>query len=587
MATSIGLSWRNLRAELVERDSRRVLLDSASGDAAPGRVLAVIGPSGSGKTTLLHMLAGRLEATRKVHCSGSLSPVPSAAAPASFVHQDDYFHSRLTVTEVINFAAALRLPPSTAAKAATTIIRAMGLQDVASSVVGGGKVRGISGGERKRLAIGCELCVASAASAGLFADEPTSGLDSFQALRIVQALQSAATNGRRVVALSMHQPSARLLECVDDVLLLGAGGTTLYIGPVAGMIRTLERNTGTEQPRMLAPAEWALELASIEPQAEEESGRLVAALATAWRAQRSNPPPVAAAPAEAVFERAAVTVQLRWCLWRAWRQATASMGLLAMRTFGTLMTGVVFGMIFWQLPLRAIKARVGLLQVLANFAAMTATLRSVRVLQDGEAAVVRRERAAGKLRLAPYFIGKVLAELPLNLLLPALLTAVIHHMTGLAGPLPQMALLVSLETVAANALGFLVGASAPSLDVGLEAAKAIGTIATVFGGLYFDEGTLPWVLRWMPRASLVRLTWDGTLCYEMNALGALKLKGMPPAAKLIADQGVKSSEPGDVAWELFCIACTLYTLAFCALAARAPRFQRLSQGSPGAKSKSE
>ena len=103
------------------------------------------------------------------------------------------------------------------------------------------------------------------------------------------------------------------------------------------------------------------------------------------------------------------------------------------------------------------------------------------MLQDGEAAVVRRERAAGKLRLAPYFMGNVLAELQLNLLLPVLLTAVIHHMAGLAGPLPQMALLVSLETVAANALGLLVGASAPSLDIGLEAAKAIGTIATVFG----------------------------------------------------------------------------------------------------------
>ena len=101
--------------------------------------------------------------------------------------------------------------------------------------------------------------------------------------------------------------------------------------------------------------------------------------------------------------------------------------------------------------------------------------------------------------------------------------------------------------------------------------------------MYFDESTLPWALRWVPRTSLVRLTWDGTVCYEMNALGDLRLKGMPPAAKLIAEQGVKSSAPGEVAWELFYIACTLYTLAFCALAARAPRFQRLSQGSADAR----
>ena len=60
------------------------------------------------------------------------------------------------------------------------VLVAMGLAEVATSVVGGGKVRGISGGERKRLAIGCAL-LAEDMNAPLFADEPTSGLDSFQA----------------------------------------------------------------------------------------------------------------------------------------------------------------------------------------------------------------------------------------------------------------------------------------------------------------------------------------------------------------------------------------------------------------------
>ena len=97
------------------------------------------------------------------------------------------------------------------------VLVAMGLADVATSVVGGGKVRGISGGERKRLAIGCAL-LAEDMNAPLFADEPTSGLDSFQARRIVEALGKSARGGEgRAVVLSAHQPSARLLECFDDV----------------------------------------------------------------------------------------------------------------------------------------------------------------------------------------------------------------------------------------------------------------------------------------------------------------------------------------------------------------------------------
>ena len=391
------LSWRDLRAELAGKDGNRTLLDGACGDATPGRVLAVIGPSGAGKTTLIQMLAGRLEYSKHVRVSGTLDPLPSATAPASFVYQDDAFHSRLTVQEVLRFAAAMRLSPDVAAARAAEILQAMGLQDVASSVVGGGKVRGISGGERKRLAIGCELCVTEASTAGLFADEPTSGLDSSQALRIVHALSSVASAGAgRVAVLTMHQPSARLLSAIQDVLLLGAGGQTLYLGPVDGMLGSLEHSlecapsagaaSGTPLP-LFAPAEWALELASVEPSSEEASKARIRTIAREWRAsvgRRNNGrldslvrPPGAPALEAAVLRRAPATVQLRWCLWRAWRQATASASLLGMRAFSTACTGAVFGIIFWQLPPRAIKARVGVLQVLANYSGMTAALRSV------------------------------------------------------------------------------------------------------------------------------------------------------------------------------------------------------------------
>ena len=48
-----------------------------------------------------------------------------------------------------------------------------------------------------------------------------------------------------------------------------------------------------------------------------------------------------------------------------------------MRVFGTVATGVVFGCIFWRLPADATRAREGVLQVLCNYAGMTAALRAV------------------------------------------------------------------------------------------------------------------------------------------------------------------------------------------------------------------
>lgn len=56
-------------------------------------------------------------------------------------------------------------------------------------MIGGSFVRGVSGGERKRVCIGNEIIINPSL---LFLDEPTSGLDSTTALRIVKMLQDIA-----------------------------------------------------------------------------------------------------------------------------------------------------------------------------------------------------------------------------------------------------------------------------------------------------------------------------------------------------------------------------------------------------------
>lgn len=259
-----ALVWQNLTVKLLAKREQRTLLAAAAGSAYTGRVLAIIGPSGAGKTTLLQTLGGRLEHSSKLHLSGTVEPINEK--PSAFIHQDDAFHGRLTVEETLRFAGALRLPADQLAAHVAHVLLEYSLTEVASSVVGGAKTRGISGGERKRLAIGSALLAADAL-APIFADEPTSGLDSFQAQRITASLRSAALNRGhgRMVVLSVHQPSARLLECFDDVVCLGAGGVTLYYGTRSGMIDELERATGLKRPLDLSPAEWALEVASVDP----------------------------------------------------------------------------------------------------------------------------------------------------------------------------------------------------------------------------------------------------------------------------------------------------------------------------------
>ncbi|PRQ33022.1 putative xenobiotic-transporting ATPase [Rosa chinensis] len=101
----------------------------------------------------------------------------------------------------------------------------MGLQDCAHRLIGNWHLRGISGGEKKRLSIALEILTKPRL---LFLDEPTSGLDSAAAFFVVQTLRYIAKDGRTVIS-SIHQPSSEVFALFDDLVLLSSG-QTVYSG---------------------------------------------------------------------------------------------------------------------------------------------------------------------------------------------------------------------------------------------------------------------------------------------------------------------------------------------------------------------
>ncbi|CAL0334246.1 unnamed protein product [Lupinus luteus] len=194
----------------------RRLLNGLSGYAEPNRIMAIMGPSGSGKSTLLDALAGRL--SRNVIMSGK-----------AYVTQEDILLGTLTVRETISYSANLRLPATMTKEEINDIVEGtimeMGLQDCADRVLGNWHLRGISGGEKKRLSIALEILTRPNL---LFLDEPTSGLDSASAYFVVQTLRNIAHDGKTVIS-SIHQPSSEVFALFDDLFLL-SGGQTIYIG---------------------------------------------------------------------------------------------------------------------------------------------------------------------------------------------------------------------------------------------------------------------------------------------------------------------------------------------------------------------
>jgi ABC-type multidrug transport system ATPase subunit len=94
-------------------------------------------------------------------------------------------------------------------------------------MIGGGLIKGISGGERKRTSVGVELVTRPAL---VFLDEPTSGLDSFSAVQLCQVLKKVANAGSSVL-FTIHQPSSEIFDSFDRLILLNKG-RVMYQGPV-------------------------------------------------------------------------------------------------------------------------------------------------------------------------------------------------------------------------------------------------------------------------------------------------------------------------------------------------------------------
>nr|GAT55146.1 ABC transporter protein [Mycena chlorophos] len=211
----------------------RVLLDNISGTVKPGQVCAIMGASGAGKSTFLDILARK--AKRGVvggttYVNGREVADEQFKAVTGFVDQEDTLMSTLTVYETVLYSALLRLPRdmSYEAKKFRTLetMNELGILGIKDSRIGGVGHRSISGGEKRRVSIACELVTSPSI---LFLDEPTSGLDAYNAFNVVESLVSLARDYNRTVLFTIHQPRSNIVALFDQLILL-ASGKLVYAG---------------------------------------------------------------------------------------------------------------------------------------------------------------------------------------------------------------------------------------------------------------------------------------------------------------------------------------------------------------------
>ncbi|KAJ4992514.1 ABC transporter [Stagonosporopsis vannaccii] len=284
----LDIEKRALRSQ-----TTKSILNPLTAEFQPGSLNVIMGPSGSGKTSLLNSMAGRLkdDFSTRYKTFGTMSF--NGLAPSedvvhsicSFVTQDDdALLASLTVRETLRYAAGLRLPKwmsrQQKMQKAEEILLKMGLKDCADNLIGNDLIKGISGGEKRRVTIAVQILTEPRV---LLLDEPLSGLDAFTALSIMDVLLGLAHEGRTLI-VTIHQPRSDLFAHFGNILLLARGGHPVFAGPATQMLSHFATQ-GYDCPRHVNPADFALDLITVDLQhaeREEASREKVRRLIDAW-----------------------------------------------------------------------------------------------------------------------------------------------------------------------------------------------------------------------------------------------------------------------------------------------------------------
>ncbi|OIV96999.1 hypothetical protein TanjilG_25824 [Lupinus angustifolius] len=530
------------KAEQRLRSVKHVLKD-VNCKVKPCEIMAIVGPSGAGKSSLLKILAGKVSPQ-----SGSIlmnnKPVDKAQFRkiSGYVTQNDTLFPLLTVEETIMFSAKLRLnlPREQICLRVKSVIQELGLSHVARSRVGDERVRGVSGGEKRRISIGVEVIHDPKV---LILDEPTSGLDSASALQMIDTLKVMSDSRGRTIILSIHQPGFKIVKLFNSMLLL-VNGSVLHHGSVdlldvnlrlMGLelplhvnvvefaiesIETIQRQQKYQQVQLRAPHRLPVTVQQKKGDDQGESRSSKFTLQQLFQQSRVTDAEIINVemdfPYEYANSRFRETVIL---IHRFSKNIFRTKELFAFRTIQMLISGLVLGSVFCNLKYGIVGARerVGLFAFILTFL-LSSTMEALPVfLQERE--ILMKETSSGSYRVSSYAIANGLVYLPFLLILATLFTMPLYFLVGLNKNFTaflHFLLLIWLILYTANSVVVCFSALVPNFIVGNSVISGVIGSFLLFSGYFISKKEIP--KYWLPMhyISLFKYPFEGFLINEFS-----------------------------------------------------------------------
>ncbi len=528
-----GVGSSNTNSSSSKRVERN-LLYNVVGHAEKGQMLALMGASGAGKTSLLDCIS-----LRNHRFEGNVyldkQPVDQHFfSTTAYVHQVDLFFATLTVREHLTFHAMVRVKQEVAVadrlRRVDEVIDAVNLRKCAESLIGGPQafIRGISGGERKRLSVATELLSDPEI---IFADEPTSGLDAFMALSVCKILKGVASSGKLVVCV-IHQPSSEIFELFSHLILL-ARGQTAYSGPRAQAVDYFAAQLGLECPQFYNPADYLIEKLAVnvlleKPEVPIEDilrayqGSDLALQNKAWLDEVEDGPGLSVASLVSSREFPATSwTQFAESYKRTVRSYAREPVLAKVRFGQAISMGLILGLVYLQQPFdsSATKNRLGAIFLLIMNQSI-ASMFTVSQVIPKDMAVFMREYLTSANRPSSYFLGLSLAEVPYQVLFPCIFGSIAYWLIGFAPEAVRFFTFLLTLVLMANAscsLGYALSTLTGHDGVAVALGPVLMLPMSLYAGVLHSSDNVPWYFVPLDKVSMIKYAFQAIVVNEYGS----------------------------------------------------------------------
>lgn len=520
----VTLSWSDVTVTTTARTNCKIrketcsktILNSVSGEVRPGKLVAIMGASGAGKTSLMNVLTFRnirsLAVSGDIKINDRVVNRDQMNDISAYLQQDDLFLGTLTVREHLLFKASLQMDVDqrTRERRVEQVLLELGLSKCADSIIDRPYTnQRISGGERKRLSFASELLMNPPL---MFCDEPTSGLDSFMASSVIQCLKMLVHKGHTVLC-TIHQPSSEVFALFDEIYLLAEGNCVFTGYTMHGL--DFFRSQGYPCPMNYNPGDHFILTLAMVPGHEQTCHRKIEKFRKEFEKQQTQQEHkkdaiCSTSMTHQVLRRryqAPLFEQFRYLLWRSWVTNIRNPYLVILKFTQAMLFAVILGLFYLKTDNHYTQDDVMNINGCIFFAIVSLSLDSIFPILNvfpSEVPIFVREYGSKLYRVDIYYLSKIIVEIPIHIINPALFMTILYWMSGLVYDKIQYLTAIGISVLVANAaagFGYVISASAPSITAALSLAPLLLMPLMMNGGFFLNNRTVPVYFLWIKYSS--------------------------------------------------------------------------------------